>query len=225
MSKDERAALGRTRLSIIDLATGDQPISNEDGTIHIVVNGEFYDFERTRGELMARRHRFRTKSDSEIALHRREAAVLRRAQRSALSRVGSQGAVRDGRAGAMEQRVRVRRGFVLPGERTLFGDVHAVPPGHYLRATRESHRVHQYWDVDYPRDDSAPAPKSDAEYIEGFRAVLEEAVKTRLRADVPVGCYLSGGIDSCAVLGLASRHHDGPVRAYTLRRQRVSCVS
>ena len=80
----------------------------------------------------------------------------------------------------------------------------------------KSHRVHQYWDVDYPRDDAPQAPRSDAEYIEGFRAVLEEAVKTRLRADVPVGCYLSGGIDSCAVLGLASRHHNGPVRAYTL---------
>jgi asparagine synthase (glutamine-hydrolysing) len=107
-------------------------------------------------------------------------------------------------------------GFVLPGERTLFDGVHAVPPGHFLRATREAHRVHQYWDVDYPRDDAPQAARSDAEYIEGFRAVLEESVKTRLRADVPVGCYLSGGIDSCAVLGLASLHHDGPVRAYTL---------
>ena len=107
-------------------------------------------------------------------------------------------------------------GFVMPGERTLFDGVYAVPPGHFLRATREAHRVHQYWDVDYPRDDAPQAARSDAEYIEGFRAVLEESVKTRLRADVPVGCYLSGGIDSCAVLGLASLHHDGPVRAYTL---------
>lgn len=69
VSKDRRAALGHTRLSIIDLATGDQPIWNEDGTIHIVVNGEFYDFERTRAELQSRGHKFRTKSDSEIALH------------------------------------------------------------------------------------------------------------------------------------------------------------
>ncbi len=106
--------------------------------------------------------------------------------------------------------------FVVPAERTLFDGVYAVPPGHFLRATREAHRAHQYWDVDYPRDDAGTTPRSDAEYIAGFRAVLEDAVKTRLRADVPVGCYLSGGIDSCAVLGLASRHHDGPVRAYTL---------
>jgi asparagine synthase (glutamine-hydrolysing) len=62
----------------------------------------------------------------------------------------------------------------------------------------------------------APPARTEKEYVDGFRAVLEDAVKTRLRADVPVGCYLSGGIDSCAVLGLASLHHDGPVRAYTL---------
>lgn len=112
-------------------------------------------------------------------------------------------------------------GFVLPGERTLFDGVYAVPPGHFLRATREAHRTHQYWDVDYPRDDAPQTTRTDAEYIEGFRAVLEEAVKTRLRADVPVGCYLSGGIDSCSVLGLASLHHTGPVRAYTLTFDRV----
>jgi len=69
MADDRLTALGHTRLSIIDLTTGDQPISNEDRTIHIVVNGEFYDFERSRAELEARGHRFRTRSDSEIALH------------------------------------------------------------------------------------------------------------------------------------------------------------
>jgi asparagine synthase (glutamine-hydrolysing) len=69
ISSDGRVALGHTRLSIIDLATGDQPISNEDGSIHIVVNGEFYDFERIRAELESRGHRFKTRSDSEIALH------------------------------------------------------------------------------------------------------------------------------------------------------------
>ena len=63
------AILGVRRLSIIDLSTGDQPITNEDGRVHIVVNGEFYDFERQRRELEQRGHRFRTRSDSEIALH------------------------------------------------------------------------------------------------------------------------------------------------------------
>ncbi len=252
ISTDCRAALGHTRLSIIDLTTGDQPISNEDRTIHIVVNGEFYDFERIRTELEARGHKFRTKSDSEIALHlyedygpeclhhlRGEYAFVvwdERNQRmiAGRDRFGVKPLFYAEHNGALYLASEVKAliamgvparwspesvyagGFVLPGERTLFEGVYAVPPGHFLRATREAHRVHQYWDVDYPRDDVPQAARSDAEYIEGFRAVLEESVKTRLRADVPVGCYLSGGIDSCAVLGLASLHHDGPVRAYTL---------
>jgi asparagine synthase (glutamine-hydrolysing) len=69
VSEDRLVGLGHARLSIINLATGDQPIENEDGTIRIVVNGEFYGFEAIRRDLEARGHRFRTKSDSEIALH------------------------------------------------------------------------------------------------------------------------------------------------------------
>jgi asparagine synthase (glutamine-hydrolysing) len=69
LSTDGRVTLGHTRLSIIDLHTGDQPIASGDGRIHIVVNGEFYDFERQRCELQQRGHHFRTRSDSEIALH------------------------------------------------------------------------------------------------------------------------------------------------------------
>lgn len=252
LSADGLVALGHTRLSIIDLATGEQPISNEDGSIHIVVNGEFYDFERTRGELEARGHRFRTGSDSEIALHlyedsgpeclhqlRGEYAFLiwdERNQRliAGRDRFGVKPLFFADHAGALyfasevkalfamgvpaqwsEESI-VAGGFIMPGERTLFRGVQAVPPGHFLRATREGHRLHQYWDVEYPRDDAPPAPRTEAAWVEGFRHVLEASVKTRLRADVPVGCYLSGGIDSCAVLGLASLHHAGPVRAYTL---------
>ncbi len=251
-SPDGRVGLGHTRLSIIDLSTGDQPIANEDESIHIVVNGEFYDFERIRATLEARGHRFRTRSDSEIALHlyedhgpeclhhlRGEYAFViwdSRNQRliAGRDRFGVKPLFYAEHAGALYFASEVKAlhamgvparwspemvyagGFLIPGERTLFQGVHAVPPGHYLRATRESHRLHQYWDVDYPRDDAPPAERSDREHIDGFREVLEESVKTRLRADVPVGCYLSGGIDSCAVLGLAARHHVGPVRAYTL---------
>src|SRR5262249_39488376 len=69
VSNDQRAGLGHARLSIIDLASGDQPIANEDAKLRIIVNGEFYDFERARSALEKEGHRFRTKSDSEIALH------------------------------------------------------------------------------------------------------------------------------------------------------------
>lgn len=251
MAADCHVGLGHARLSIIDLATGDQPIANEDESIHIVVNGEFYDFERIRKELQSRGHRFRTQSDSEVALHlyedygpeclhhlRGEYAFVIWDDRNHCLMAGrdrfgvkplfyaehhgalylaseAKALFAMGVPAAWSPEAVYAGGFILPGERTLFRGVHAVPPGHYLRATREAHRAHQYWDVDYPVDGTLPA-RSDDDYIAEFRDVLETAVQTRLRADVPVGCYLSGGIDSCAVLGLASLHHQGPVRAYTL---------
>jgi asparagine synthase (glutamine-hydrolysing) len=105
--------------------------------------------------------------------------------------------------------------------RTLFDGVFQVPPGHYLIATDAHIQVTRYWDFDYPRaDDDAPR-RSDEDYKAEFRAALEEAVRIRLRADVPVGCYLSGGLDSCAVLGLAARHHPDPIRAFTLTFDRA----
>jgi asparagine synthase (glutamine-hydrolysing) len=100
--------------------------------------------------------------------------------------------------------------------RTLFDGVFQVPPGHYLIATEKHVQLNQYWDFDYPRTELAAPKRSDADYAAEFRHVLEEAVRIRLRADVPVGCYLSGGLDSCAVLGLAARHHPEPIRAFTL---------
>jgi asparagine synthase (glutamine-hydrolysing) len=104
-----------------------------------------------------------------------------------------------------------------PAGRTSFEGIYSVPPGYYLTADVRGITLTQYWDVEYPAtNDSGPA-LSDAEYIDGFRSVLDEAVRVRLRADVPVGCYLSGGIDSCAVLGLAAKHRSDPIRAFTLR--------
>jgi asparagine synthase (glutamine-hydrolysing) len=107
-------------------------------------------------------------------------------------------------------------GFGGPQKRTLFDGIYQIPPGHYMLATEGQIEVKKYWDFNYPLA-VAPAPvRSDAEYAEEFLSTFEESVRLRLRADVPVGCYLSGGIDSCAVLGLAARHHQGAVRAFTL---------
>jgi len=100
--------------------------------------------------------------------------------------------------------------------RTLYDGIHQVPPGHYLIATGNHVQLHRYWDFDYPRADHVSPHRSDADYAAEFRHALEEAVRIRLRADVPVGCYLSGGLDSCAVLGLAAKHHPEPIRAFTL---------
>ena len=248
-----RVGLGHARLSIIDLHTGDQPIANEDERLHIVVNGEFYDYERVRRELEQAGHRLRTRSDSEIALHLYEelgaqclhrlrgefAFVLwdetNRTLLAARDRFGIKPlfyAERDGvLALASEAKALFAAGvparwdpigflqaasLLVPAEdASLFDGVRQVPPGHYLLATAGGVRVLRYWDFDYPAADAA-APCSDAEYAEAFRERLEEAVRIRLRADVPVGCYLSGGIDSCAVLGLAARHRSDPIRVFTL---------
>src|SRR5262249_31588940 len=105
--------------------------------------------------------------------------------------------------------------------RTLYEGVFQVPPGHYLLATEKHIQLHQYWDFHYPQRNGIARHRSDADYAAEFRHALEEAVRLRLRADVPVGCYLSGGLDSCATLGLAARHHPEPIRAFTLTFDRA----
>ena len=106
--------------------------------------------------------------------------------------------------------------------RTLFDGVFQVPPGHYLHRDRQAHPVAPVLGFQLSRwPTQCGASRSDADYAAEFRHALEEAVRIRLRADVPVGCYLSGGLDSCAVLGLAARHHPDPIRAFTLTFDRA----
>jgi asparagine synthase (glutamine-hydrolysing) len=105
--------------------------------------------------------------------------------------------------------------------RTLFDGVFQVPPGHYLVATDRHIQLNRYWDFNYPKANGATSLRSDADYAAEFRHALEEAVRVRLRADVSVGCYLSGGLDSCAILGLAAKHHPGSIRAFTLTFDRA----
>jgi asparagine synthase (glutamine-hydrolysing) len=100
--------------------------------------------------------------------------------------------------------------------RTLFDAIHQIPPAHYMLVTDRHVQVAPYWDFDYPAASQAVAVRSDREYAAEFREALEEAVRIRLRADVSVGVYLSGGLDSCSVLALAARHHPEPIRAFTL---------
>jgi asparagine synthase (glutamine-hydrolysing) len=252
ISADRRVALGHARLSIIDLATGDQPIASEDQRTHIVVNGEFYGYEAIQRELEASGHRLRTRSDSEIALHLYEdlgpdclhrlrgefALVLwdetNRILFAARDRFGIKPLFYALHNGTLYFASEVKALFAAgvparwDGEsvfhsieggghqsRTLYDGVFQVPPGHYVIATEKHIHIHQYWDFNYPVADHAP-PRSDADYAAELRHTLEEAVRIRLRADVPVGCYLSGGLDSCAVLGLAAKHHADPIRAFSL---------
>ncbi|MEJ2424440.1 MAG: asparagine synthase (glutamine-hydrolyzing) [Candidatus Thiodiazotropha sp.] len=108
---------------------------------------------------------------------------------------------------------------IVPGT-TTFADIHQVPPGHLLDIRRKDGRLHitqrKYWDMDFPQESDRPAEYDEAEWIEAVRAQLLEAVQLRLEADVPVGCYLSGGIDSCSILGLAAAARQNPVKAFTI---------
>jgi asparagine synthase (glutamine-hydrolysing) len=259
LADDRRVGLGHARLSIIDLATGDQPIAGEDEALRIVVNGEFYDFERTQGELQARGHRLRTRSDSEIALHLYEdsgTACLRHLRgefafvlwdgpndtlfaardpfgikplyytthRGTLYLASEVKALLAAGVPARWDRAaffQANHFLGTPHDRTLFEGIHPVPPGHYLLASGGQVRLIRYWDFDYPAAVDARQARPDAEYAERFRRALDDAVRIRLRADVPVGCYLSGGLDSCAVLGLAARHRAEPIRAFTLTFDRA----
>jgi asparagine synthase (glutamine-hydrolysing) len=262
ISPDGVVGLGHARLSIIDLAGGAQPLESEDGQVRAIVNGELYGFESIREDLVARGHRFRTGSDSEIVVHLYEeygaqcvqhlrgefAFVLwdERNQRllCARDRFGIKPLFYAVHAGGIVLASEVKallaagvparwdgeaffQGTVMGGleqDRTLFAGVRQVPPGHYMLASRERRQIVRYWDFDYPLAADEPAPTgdeaadaaADRERAERLHAVLDEAVRLRLRADVPVGCYLSGGLDSCAVLGLASRHLTRPIRAFTL---------
>ena len=249
-----RVGLGHARLSIIDLATGDQPIENEDGRLHIVVNGEFYDFERIRAGLEARGHVFRTRSDSEIALHLYEdlgAACLHelrgefafavwdehdRVLVAGRDRFGIKPlyyALHDGACHVASEikalaalGVPLRwdaetvfdqhRGIMHVPDRTIFAGIYQVPPGCYLVTDGARVNIHPYWDWDYPTAEETTTTRSPQEWAERLSSVFDEAVRLRLRADVPVACYLSGGLDSCAVLGVASRLSSRPLRAYTL---------
>ena len=258
VSPDGLVGLGHARLSIIDLTTGDQPIASEDGRKHIIVNGEFYDYENTQRKLELAGHHLRTRSDSEIALHLYEdlgiqclhelrgefAFVLwdenNRTLFAARDRFGIKplfyAVHRETLYIASEAKALFEAGVPARWDaesvaqatefgghqvRTLFDGVLQVPPGHYLVATDSHIERNQYWDFNYPTRDSATLHRSSAEYAQEFRDVLEEAVRLRLRADVPVGCYLSGGLDSCSVLGLAARHRADPIRAFTLTFDRA----
>jgi asparagine synthase (glutamine-hydrolysing) len=254
LAADRRVGLGHARLSIIDLTTGDQPIASEDDRLRIVVNGEFYDFERIQEELRQRGHQLRTRSDSEIALHLYEergtacleqlrgefAFVLWDSRQNRLfaarDRFGIKPLYYAWRADVLHLASEAKALFAAglparwdhdaflgavhhqapPQDRSLFQGVRQVPPGHYLIAEAGGIRLARYWDFDYPRADRAQATRLDADYAAVFHRALDEAVRLRLRADVPVGCYLSGGLDSCAVLGLAATHRAEPIRAFTL---------
>ncbi|MDP0491295.1 MAG: asparagine synthase (glutamine-hydrolyzing) [Verrucomicrobiota bacterium JB023] len=108
---------------------------------------------------------------------------------------------------------------IAPGM-SAFQGVHSLSPGHFLRIRKRDGRLditqHRYWDYEFPHEEERPKEFDEQEHVERIRAELIDAIVLRLEADVPVGCYLSGGIDSCCILGLASGAMQSPVKAYTI---------
>src|SRR5215470_18498345 len=254
VAPDGRWFLGHTRLSIIGLGNGAQPMADASGDVQLVVNGEFYGYKAIRERLRAEGCTFKTDSDSEIALHLylREGMNLGRHLRGEFAAVIADCrnhvmlAIRD-RFGIKPLFYTVHEGNVYfasevkallalgvparwdreavfqecfhfrPHSRSLFAGIYTVPPGHYAIAQHGEVSLYPYWDLAFPTAaELAADDRSDAEIVQGFRAVLDDAVRERLVADVEVAAYLSGGIDSCAVLGLAQRHLDRPIRAFTI---------
>lgn len=245
--------LGHARLSIIDLNSGDQPIANQDGSLRIIANGEFYDYEGIQRQLKQWGYPLQTQSDSEIALHlydrfgtqclshlRGEFAFIIWDERNqilfvARDRFGIKPLYYTVYQNTLFLASEVKALFaagvpaawdwesfwmldsgVLPPNNTLFSNIYQVPPGHFMIASKSSFQLHRYWDLDYPKMATDEPKISSHEYVEELRETLDEAIRIRLRADVPVGCYLSGGLDSSALLGMASRHLTRPIQAFTL---------
>ena len=238
--------LGHRRLSIIDLATGDQPIYNETRSIAVVFNGEIYNFSELVRELETRGHIFATRSDTETIVHgyedfgleyvtrlrgmfafalwdesRRRLVLARdRAGKKPLYyHVDGERLVFASEIKALLQDSSIKRRIsaeglsdyfafgVIPAPGTVFQDIRQIPPGHLLVWERGQARLHEYWDVVFDR--TGPATPGAAS--EAFSALFDEAVGMRMVADVPLGAFLSGGVDSSAVVASMARQSTRPV--------------
>jgi asparagine synthase (glutamine-hydrolysing) len=249
---DDHAALAHRRLSIVDLSTGQQPLSNEDGTIWISFNGEIYNHADVRPELQAQGHRYRTKSDTETIVHAYEEwgddcvhrfrgmfafAIWDAPKRRLLltrDRLGIKplywSRIGDTLLFASEIKAILESGLLqaepnydvlsetlstryTAGEQTLFKHIYKLLPGHQLLFERGQIRVRQYWDV--PVSERRPQ-RADTDVVDEFRSLLTESVKLRLMSDVPLGMFLSGGIDSSAIAAIMAKLIDRPLQTFSV---------
>ena len=247
-------AFGHLRLSIVDLAHGQQPMSTADGRHWVVFNGEIFNHVELRRELEALGHRFRTRCDTEVLLH-----AYRQWGRACLERFNGQWAfalwdraagtfflardrfgvrplfytVADGtvlfasemkalladpRVSRELDRQAVRDIFtswVCDGDRTPLRDVRMLPAGSWMEIAGGAVQVHKWWDVDFTPE-AIDWTRSDESWREELRATLDEACRIRLRADVTVGSYLSGGLDSSIIATLSKRNHQPNLQTFSL---------
>jgi asparagine synthase (glutamine-hydrolysing) len=247
-------ALGMRRLSIIDLATGDQPIHNETRQIWTVFNGELYNFKTVRKNLEARGHRFYTNGDTELLVHCYEeygqdlctplrgmfAFALWNEPDSKLvlgrDRLGKKPLyytqLGDSLLFASEIKallccpdvsreidpVSCNQYFTLgyvPGPRTMFLGIWKLLPGHQLTFSNGRLATREYWDLTSEQPD-VPKSEREEEWLEWLDHTLQEAVRLRLVSDVPLGAFLSGGLDSSIVVALMRRYVTGPLKTFSV---------
>jgi asparagine synthase (glutamine-hydrolysing) len=248
------------RLSIIDLAGGDQPIANEDGSLEIVCNGEIYNYHALRAGLLERGHRLSTQGDIETILHlyeeddhsfveklrgmyafglwdrKRRRLVLGRDRvgikplyvyRDAEKLIfGSEmkallahpDVARDLDPAAVEEYLAYG---MVPGTRSIFRRVEKLLPAHVLyvdQASFQRSTSRRYWQLQFQPDGT----QSEANWQEALTAKIEEAVKLHMIADVPVGAFLSGGLDSSIIVATASRMTSEPLQTFSIGFQEES---
>ena len=247
-----RAALGMRRLSIIDLATGQQPIYNTDKSKLIVFNGEIYNYRELKKDLEARGYKFRTNSDTETIIHAYDEygpdclkllrgmfafAIWDEREQSlflARDRVGKKPLFYSAAKGEFvfgsEMKVLLEHGGVtreidhgaldayltfgyVPEELCIFEGISKLEPGHFLIYKNGKVRTERYWDFDYSGE---PLNDSEDEIASDLLEHLREAVGVRLISEVPLGAFLSGGVDSSAVVALMSQIMDQPVKTFSI---------
>jgi asparagine synthase (glutamine-hydrolysing) len=255
--RDAACGLAHARLSIIDLQTGQQPMPNEDGSIHLIYNGEVFNYVELRAELQSKGHRFRTKSDTEVIIHAWEewqheafsrmngqwAIALWDAKRRTLvlcrDRLGVRPLYVGRRSGRMYWASEVKAIFaadpdfprrldaagidetftfwsVVPPQ-SVFEGIEELEPGHTLVVDAAGERRSAWFLPQFPKSgDESRASIEDA--TDAVGEALERATRLRMvRADVPVGSYLSGGLDSSLVAALGLRASGGKFSTFSLR--------
>ncbi|MCB1057618.1 MAG: asparagine synthase (glutamine-hydrolyzing), partial [Acidobacteria bacterium] len=242
---DPAVAFGFRRLSIIDLEGSEQPLTNEDGSLVLVCNGEIFNYRELRQELAERGHRLETQGDVEALVHLYEErgpglldrldgqfafALYDRPRRRLLLARDPFGicplywtVIGDHLLFASEIKALLRHPEVHPrfdlggldqvlmfpglvSPRTCFTGIHSLRPGHCLVVEGGEVREREYWDLDYPRlaDARDLAPVDEIAARDELAELLDRSVRRRLQADVEVGFYLSGGLDSSLIAALVS---------------------